>query len=121
MGKVVFLDPIDHICGKIAKAFRTIYNYRKASKVKFTSVRGPRTTQPDTEELARRLKFKQIRAAVETRAKNLATLTQDQLAFGAQRRAGGKYTTFRGWLMGKGFDYWNDSTHQIDWPNSWDE
>ena len=30
MGKVVFEDPIHHISGKIAKKFRTIYNYMKA-------------------------------------------------------------------------------------------
>ena len=122
MGKVHFLDPIDYISGKIAKAFRTIYNHRKVSLLNFTSVRiRPRSTQPDQEELARRLKFKQIRQAVVTRAKNLATLTQDQLAFGAARKAGSKYTTFHGWLTGKGYEFWNDSTHTVDWPNSWDE
>jgi hypothetical protein len=87
----------------------------------FSADRYQRSTQPDPDELARRLKFKQIRQAVVTRARNLATLTQDQLAFGAARKAGSKYTTFHGWLTGKGYEYWNDSTHTVDWPNSWDE
>jgi len=121
MSKVFYLDPIDYISGKISQKFRTVYNRRKASDKRYTQVRSARISQPSTDELAQRLKFKQIRQAVETRAKNLATLTQDQLAFGAQRKAGGKYTTFRGWLMGKGFLYWNDSTHTVDWPNSWDD
>ena len=32
MGKVVFEDPIHHISGKIAKKFRTIYNYMIAQE-----------------------------------------------------------------------------------------
>ena len=38
MGRVVFEDPIEHISGKISKKFRTCYNFRRASKRKYTSV-----------------------------------------------------------------------------------
>jgi hypothetical protein len=34
MGKVFFEDPIHHLSGKIAKKFRTIYNYMKATGAK---------------------------------------------------------------------------------------
>ncbi len=34
MGKVFFEDPIHHISGKIAKKFRTIYYYMKATGAK---------------------------------------------------------------------------------------
>ncbi len=37
MGKVFFEDPIHHISGKIAKKFRTVYNYMKATGLKYTA------------------------------------------------------------------------------------
>ena len=99
MGKVVFEDPVHHISGKISKKFRTIYNLRKASQNKFTSVRGDRVAPASAAEIEIRNKFKAVRQAVENRAGNLSTLAQDQAAYKAARQAGDKHTTFRGWLF----------------------
>ena len=99
MGKVVFEDPVHHISGKISKKFRTIYNLRKASQNKFTSVRGERLSQPSAAELEQRNKFKRARQAAEARAMDLTQVTQDQAAYKAARQAGDKHTTFRGWLF----------------------
>ena len=42
--------------------------------------------------------FATVRAAVNTRAKNLATLAQDQAAFRAQKDSSGGCITFNEWL-----------------------
>ena len=119
MGKVVFEDPVHHISGKISKKFRTTYNYRKASERKYTSVRGERTTPVSADEIAQRLKFKTIRLAALARSKDLAHMSQDQVAYKAEKKAQGtsfKYSTYLGWLFGKGFLYYNETTKQVDWP-----
>ena len=93
MGKVVFEDPIHHISGKIAKKFRTIYNYMKASGLKYTSVRGERTTQLSSNELNARERFKTVSGMVKARKEDLTKISQDLQAFLAQKDlAGGKKT-----------------------------
>ncbi len=99
MGKVFFEDPIHHISGKISKKFRTIYNLRKASQNKFTSVHGDRVAPVTAEELAQREKFKQARQAAMERSKDLSKTAADQAAFRAARAAGDKHTTLMGWLF----------------------
>ena len=93
MGKVVFLDPIDHISGKIAKKFRTIYNYAKATALKYTSVRGDRTTTVTTNELKARERFAAVAAMVKARKSDLSKIATDQAAYIAQKdTANGKKT-----------------------------
>ena len=119
MGKVVYEDPIHHISGKISKKFRTCYNYRKAGERKYTSVRGERTTPPSADELKRRNKFKIVRQAAIERAMDLSHLTDDQMDFIAERKAQGsafKYTTYKGWLFGKGWKNFDESTKTVIWP-----
>ena len=119
MGKVVYEDPIHHISGRISKKFRTCYNYRKAGERKYTSVRGERTTPPSADELKRRNKFKTVRQAAIERSMDLMHLTYDQMDFVAERKAQGsafKYTTFKGWLFGKGWKNFDESTKTVVWP-----
>ena len=118
MGKVVFMDPIEHISGKIAKKFQTIYNHRNASGLNFTSVRGVRTASIKPGELEVRQKFRTIIAAVNTRAQDMSKMAADQAAFERQKAAGGKYTTLRGFLFGKVYENYNDETGAVVWPNS---
>ena len=93
MGKVVFEDPIHHISGKIAKKFRTIYNYMKASGLKYTSVRGERTTQLSSNELNARERFKVVSGMVKARKEDLTKISKDLQDFMAQKdTAGGKKT-----------------------------
>ena len=111
MGKVVFEDPIHHISGKIAKKFRTIYNYMKATGLKFTSVRGERTSQPNATELALRERFTEVSAMVRTRRKDLNKISQDQLDFIAQKDLATGKKTMRAYLWKVcGEEY--DAAHQ---------
>ena len=118
MGKVVFDDPVHHISGRISKKYRTCYNYRKWSDRKYTSVHGDRTTPASTEELEQRYKFKVVRQAALYRSKNLTYLTYDQIDFINEKKTkpNFKYTTYRGWLFGKAWKCYNESTHEVNMP-----
>ena len=118
MGQVVFDDPVHHISGRISKKYRTCYNYRKWSDRKYTSVHGDRTTPASTEELEQRLKFKVVRLAALDRSKNLTYLTYDQIDFINEKKTkpNFKYTTYRGWLFGKAWKCYNESTHEVNMP-----
>ena len=98
MGKVVFEDPIHHISGKIAKKFRTIYNYMKATGLKYTSVHGERTTQPSTKELKARERFTAVAAMVRARKIDLSKIVTDQEAFLAQKDSATGAKTMRAYL-----------------------
>ena len=119
MAKVEYEDPVHHISGKISKKYRTCYNYRKAGGRKYTSVHGERTTAVSAEELAQRSKFKVVRQAAIERSMDLSHLTYDQMDFIAERKAQGsafKYTTYKGWLFGKGWKCFDESTNTVVWP-----
>lgn len=119
MGKVVYEDPIHHISGKISKKYRTCYNHKRINGLNFTSVHGERTTQASVAELERRAKFKTVRQAAIERSMDLMHLTYDQMDFIAERKAQGsafKYTTYKGWLFGKGWKNFDESTKTVIWP-----
>ncbi len=121
MGKPVFLDPLDYVSGKISKRYLTVYNHRRASDRRYTQVRGDRSTPPSTEELERRLKFKVVRQAAQDRSMNLSVLTRDQMKFIEERKTLGarfKYSTYRGWLFGKAWNYYDDNTNTVVWPQN---
>ena len=119
MGKVFYEDPIHHISGKISKKYRTCYNHKRINGLNFTSVHGERTTPASVAELERRAKFKTVRQAAIERSMDLMHLTYDQMDFVAERKAQGsafKYTTFKGWLFGKGWQYFDESSMKVVWP-----
>ena len=119
MGKVFYEDPIHHISGKISKKYRTCYNHKRINGLNFTSVHGERTTPASVAELERRAKFKTVRQAAIERSMDLMHLTYDQMDFIAERKAQGsafKYTTYKGWLFGKGWQYFDESTKTVVWP-----
>lgn len=109
MGKVVFEDPVHHISGKIAKKFRTIYNYAKLTGLKFTSVRGERTTQPSAKELAIRERFTEVAAMVLARKKDLMKISQDQLDFVAQKDTATGKKTMKAYLWKVCGEEWDQS------------
>lgn len=120
MAKVVFLDPIDHISGKISKQHRTMFCYRRASKLKYTSIHGERTTPVSAEEKARQERFKVVREAARQRSMDLSKLTYDQMDFIAEKKAQGvsfKYTTYKGWLFGKAWKCYDEETNQVNMPD----
>ena len=120
MGKVVFLDPVDYISGKISQKYRTVYNRRRISDRRYTSVHGIRTTPASVEELERRQKFRVVRQAALQRSMDLSHLTYDQMDFIEERRIKGsvfKYTTYKGWLFGKAWKCYDDNTGQVTLPD----
>jgi hypothetical protein len=119
MADVVFEDPIHHISGKISRKYRTCYNYRRWSGRKYTSIHGDRTTPVSAEEKARQERFKVVRLAARSRAMDLMHLTYDQMDFAEERKAKGsafKYTTYNGWLFGKAWKCYDESTNQVNLP-----
>ncbi len=119
MADVVFEDPIHHISGKISRKYRTCYNYRRWSGRKYTSIHGDRTTPVSAEEKARQERFKVVRLAARSRAMDLSKLTYDQMDFVEERKAKGaafKYTTYKGWLFGKAWKCYDESTGQVNMP-----
>ncbi len=119
MGLVVFEDPIEHISGKISKKFRTCYNFRRASKRKYTSVRGDRTTPVSADESKQRIKFRVVRLAALDRSMDLSKVSADQEVFLAERKVDGfKYTTYKGWLFAKAYKYYDEQSGTVQWPSS---
>ena len=98
MGKVFFEDPIHHISGKIAKKFRTVYNYMKATGLKYTSVHGERSTQPSTKELKARERFTAVAAMVRARKIDLSKIVTDQENFLAQKDSATGAKTMKAYL-----------------------
>ena len=84
MSKVVFLDPIDHVSGKLSKKSRVTYCYRNESDRRFTQIRGKRKTPYSADELARFDKFSAVAKAVAAVMKNPASLQTAQAEFAAQ-------------------------------------
>jgi len=97
MAKVFYLDPIDHLSGKISKQTRTTYMHRTAAtsnptmlaNPNFTHVRGSRTTSPSQSEVAYRTRFGAICTAARQRMLDASKAPADIAAFKAQRQ----YTT----------------------------
>ena len=119
MARVEFEDPVHHISGKISRKYRTCYNYRRWSQRKYTSVHGDRTVPASAEEMKVRARFRVVRQAALERSMDLMHLTYDQMDFIAEKREKGsnfKYTTYNGWLFGKAWKCFNESTHEVNMP-----
>ena len=89
MSKVVFLDPIDHVSGKLSKKSRVTYCYRSNSNEagedrKYTQIRGKRSTPYTAAELARFDKFAAVARSTAAVLKNPASLATAQTEFNAQ-------------------------------------
>ena len=89
MSKVVFLDPIDHVSGKLSKKSRVTYCYRANSNEagedrKYTQIRGKRSTPYTAAELARFDKFAAVARSTAAVMKNPASLATAQTEFNAQ-------------------------------------
>ena len=89
MSKVVFMDPIDHISGKLSRKSRVTYCFRPNSGEemidrRYTQIRGKRTTPYSADELARFDKFAAVAQAVATVMHNPQSLQTAQTEFAAQ-------------------------------------
>ena len=107
MSKVVYLDPIDYISGKIARRFRTIYCHRTDSDRRYTTVRSTRKTPLTDNELVARELFRARARWVKQRKEDLSKVTQDQAAFIAQKNLPGGAKTMLSY-------YWKLAKAEID-------
>lgn len=104
--------------GKISKKRTRIIWAVRANGKRFTQLRSKRSTPPSVEELARRNKFRTVRQAALERSMDLSHLTYDQMDFIEERktRPNFKYTTYKGWLFGKAWKCYNESTNTVTMP-----
>ena len=126
MGKVTYSPGIQYIKGSLAKPKKVdghnhgdylIGTHREAATTNPNCTRiyirkadtYVRSTEPSSKELAARVRFSTVQAAVNTRAKNLATLAQDQAAFLAQKDQAGGCKTFKSWLWKQEGDAYDEA------------
>lgn len=109
MARVFFIDPIDHIEGKICSHNHTIYMKRKeinknGERIAYTSrICHKHNTDPKPATIAVRNRFKAVQAAVRNRMKNGSQVIADNAAFSKQTR----FKTMRAFLWdaeGKTYD-----------------
>lgn len=91
MAKVTYLDPIDHLSGKISKQTRTIYVHRSAATSNpgtpnFTQIRGNRTTAVSQTEMDARKRFGNICTAARKRMADASKMAADQATFRTQKQ-----------------------------------
>ena len=84
MSKVVFLDPVDHVSGKLSKKSRVTCCYRQENERKYTQIRGKRKTPYTADELALFDKFGAVSRATAAVMKNPTSLNTAQTEFKAQ-------------------------------------
>lgn len=89
MAKVVYIEPIESISGKLFKKSKVVFMVRKAAtsnsgNKNYTHSVGVRSTRPSENELAQRAKFAQICKAVSTRLTDGTQMAKDQAAFKQQ-------------------------------------
>lgn len=97
MRKVVFLDPVDYISGKVSPAHtRTIYKRLRATDRRFTSVRMDEDNKPATEaQVAQQEKFKAVVKSTRQRMQDASKMPQDLAAFQKQKQ----YKTMYGYVF----------------------
>ena len=84
MAQVVYLDPIDHVSGKLSKKSRVTYMYKADTDRKYTQIRGKRTTPYTAAELARFDKFASVSRSTANVMKNPTLLQTAMTEFQAQ-------------------------------------
>ena len=126
MGKVSYSPGIEYVQGSLAKPKKQnghnhgdylIGTHRTAPTTNPNCTRiyvrkgdtYVRTSEPTNKELAARLRFSTVLASVNARAKNLATLAQDQAAFLAQKDQAGGVKTFKAWLWKQEGDSYDEA------------
>ena len=103
MAKVEYAFPVEKIHGKVGKAHKIGFSYRKASKRNFTVAYGERVAPIKPGEITQRQKFSAVMANTMARLKNVEYIAQDMAAFSAQS----KYTTLRGYVFKQEWEKYN--------------
>ena len=100
MAKVVYLDPIDHLSGKISRKHRTTYNYRQASGRKYTSVQGTTSEDYTTAQQTCMTKFKTAAQQTNAIMTDIEQLEPYRIAWrNAIKNGKSRYSTLRGYIF----------------------
>ncbi len=95
MAKVVFIDPVNYVSGKISKASTTVYCYNKKTDHRFVRSYTPQEDNPTENQLTLRQKFAKAVTATYTRLNDTAQRPADEIAFAQQN----KYKTIFGFVF----------------------
>lgn len=102
MAKVVYIDPIDYLSGKIAKRHRTTYCYRTGTGAKYTQQYTSPTSDPTAAQQASTAKFRQAAQQTNTIMTDIDQLTPYRTAWVAHLKSGSpRYRTLRGFIFAK--------------------
>lgn len=100
MAKVSYIDPIDHISGKISRKHRTVYCYRTGTGAKYTQLHTAPTAAPTAAQLASISKFRQAAQQTNTIMMDVEQLTTYRTAWRNQIHNGNySYRTLRGYIF----------------------
>ena len=100
MARVTYLDPIDHISGKISKKHRTTYCYLNSTGTKYTQLYTKPTGAPTAAQLASISKFRQAAQQTNTIMMDVEQLTTYRTAWRNQIHNGNySYRTLRGYIF----------------------
>ena len=125
MAKVVWMSGIEYVSGALCKCGKKgqhthdkmlLATHRRAATTNpdcnrlYVRSQVTRKTAPSADELYARVRFTAVAAMVRTCSRDLSKITQDQMAFIAQKDlAGGKKTMKAGYWMTCGNEY--DAQH----------
>ena len=100
MAKVDYLEPIDHISGKISRKHRTTYCYRQGTDRRYTTVYTTPTGDPTAAQLANISKFCQAAQQTNTIMMDIDQLEPYRTAWRNQIHSGNlRYRTLRGYIF----------------------
>ena len=100
MARVVYLDPIDHISGKISKKHRTTYCYLNSTGTKYTQLYTKPTSTPSAAQQATTAKFRQAAQQTNSIMADIEAIEPYRQAWGNLIRSGNTtYKTLRGYIF----------------------
>lgn len=95
MAKVSYIDPIDHISGKISKHHESVYNYRTDIDCAYITQPRKSTVPPTVDQLAIQEQFARTASKVKQAMADTAQVATYKEAWKQQS----KYKTLRGYIF----------------------
>ena len=126
MAKVVWSARIDSVSGALSKPSKggqhscekmLLGTHRVAETMSndcnriYIRRKVKRSTTPSSREMENRIRFTAVRQAVYTRAHDLTKISQDQIAFNAQKNQAGGIRSMKAWYWKQEGDLY-DAQHQ---------
>ena len=100
MARVVYIDPIDHISGKISRKHRTTFCYLTSTGTKYTQQHNTPTSAPTAAQIAIMAKFRQAAQQTNTIMMDIDQLQAYRTQWRAHIQSGNpRYRTLRGFIF----------------------